>query len=151
MANSIQRREFIAGLGGATAAWPLAAHAQQPALPVIGYLSGRNGKQSGASTAAFLQGLDEQGYIEGRNVEILYRWAETQLDRLPALAADMVRRRVAVIFADGGPAAALAAKTATATIPIVFAIGVDPVEFGLVASLNRPGGNVTGVSSLPRS
>jgi putative tryptophan/tyrosine transport system substrate-binding protein len=142
----MRRREFIAAIGGA-AAWPLTARAQQRALPVIGYLSGA-GTLGGTNGAGFIQGLNEQGYVEGRNVEILFRSARNRYERLPALAEDLVRRRVAVIFADGNPAAALAAKNATATIPIVFTTGVDPVEFGLVASLNRPGGNITGVSFL---
>jgi len=139
----MQRREFITLLSGA-AAWPLAARAQQPAMPVIGLLTGihLDDRQLGA----IRQGLNEAGYIEGKNVAIEYRWAEEgQYDRLPALAADLVRRQVAVIFATGGSAPAVAAKAATATIPVVFATGADPVKLGLVASFNRPGGNVTGV------
>jgi putative tryptophan/tyrosine transport system substrate-binding protein len=145
----IKRREFIAGLGSA-AALPLAARAQQPAIPVIGILSLGTESPGGPfnNTAAFHQGLGELGYIEGRNVEILYRWAEFRNDRFPALAEDLVRRRVAVIVATSETTAARAAKSATATIPIVFTTGADPVEEGLVASLNRPGGNVTGVSFL---
>jgi putative ABC transport system substrate-binding protein len=134
----VRRRDFIAGLGG-TAAWPLAARAQQRPVPVIGYLGG-------LPSPAFLQGLGELGYVEGRNVEILSRGANFIYDRIPALAADLVRHRVAVIYANA--ASALVAKAATATIPIVFATSADPVELGLVASLNRPGGNVTGVTTL---
>jgi putative ABC transport system substrate-binding protein len=147
----IRRREFIAALSGA-AAWPLAARAQQQrAMPVVGYLSGATESSSigAASTAAFHQGLGEQGSVAGRNVEILYRFADFHYDRLATLAADLVRRQVAVIVATSpGAASALAAKSATATIPIVFAIGIDPVELGLVAAFNRPGANVTGATFL---
>jgi putative tryptophan/tyrosine transport system substrate-binding protein len=142
----MRRREFIAGLGSA-AAWPLAARAQQPAMPVIGYLGVQSAELDHKDvTVPFLQGLKESGYVEGQNVAVEYRYAEGQYDRLPALAADLVRRRVAVIV--GGTAAALAAKAATTTIPIVFTAGGDPVALGLVASLNRPGANVTGSAVL---
>lgn len=144
----MRRREFIAGLGGA-AAWPLTARTQQQlTLPVIGFLSG-DSKAQAEPLASFRDGLGEQGYVEGGNIEILYRYAEFHYDRLTALAAELVRRRVAVIVASSpGTASALAAKSATTTIPIVFAIGIDPVKLGLVASLSRPGANITGVSFL---
>ena len=145
----MKRREFIAGLGGA-AAWPLATHAQQSAIPVIGFLDGREPDSLRERLRGMRQGLKDTGYVEGENVAIVYRYAENQSERLPELAAELVQRRVSVIIASGGPAITFAAKTATTAIPIVFLISSDPVALGLVTSVARPGGNLTGVNFLNR-
>jgi len=148
----MRRREFIAGLGGAasSAVWPLPSRAQQPPLPVVGFVSNGSADASAGYAAAFLKGLDEIGYVEGQNVTVEYHWLEGQYNRLPALMANLVRRHVAVIATPGSAPIAIAAKAATATIPIVFGVPEDPVKFGLVASLARPGGNATGINSFVR-
>src|SRR5262245_5206272 len=144
----MRRRDFIGLFGGVAAAWPIAARAQRLAVPFIGYLSGRSPEDTVRELEAFYKGLSEGGFVSGGNVNIEFRWARVDYGRLPALAAELVQRRVAVLAATGGDASARAAKEATATIPIVFNMGGDPVEAGLVQSFNRPGGNVTGSSIL---
>ncbi len=141
----MRRREFITHLGGVAASWPLAVRAQQPAIPVVGFVSARSPSESVDVVAAFRRGLRQTGFVEGQNLSIAFRWAEGRYDRLPTLAAELLGLRPAVIFAAGGPPSALAAKKATSTVPVIFVAGVDPVQLGLIASLNHPGGNVTGI------
>ena len=144
----IRRRDLLAAAGSTAVAWPLAVRAQQPVMPVIGFLSTCSSDESAYLTAAFRRGLAETGHIEGKNLAVEYRWAEGQYGRLPVLAAELVHQPVAVLSAVGGDASALAAKSASSTIPIVFALGTDPVKLGLVTTYNRPGGNLTGVKVL---
>ena len=144
----MRRRDFIKVIAGSAAAWPLAAHAQRPAIPVVGVVSGRSHDADARNVTAFYKGLSEAGYVDGQNVTVEYHWVEGNYDRLPALMTELVRRQVAVIATTGNNATALAAKAATATIPIVLAVGQDPVKMGLVASLARPGGNATGINDF---
>jgi putative tryptophan/tyrosine transport system substrate-binding protein len=148
LGKAMRRRDFIKAVAGSSVAWSLAARAQQPAMPVIGFLSSRAPGESANVVATFRQGLHEAGFVEGQNVLIAFRWAEGRYDQLPALAAELVDLRVAVLFAAGGPPSALAAKAATQSIPVVFSAVTDSVRLGLVASLNKPAGNVTGMSLL---
>src|SRR5215467_5244699 len=145
--DRLRRREFITLLGG-VAAWPLAVDAQQPTTPIIGFLSSRSPVESASGEAAFREGLKKLGYIDGKNTHVIFRWAEGKFDQLPALASELAREQVTVIVATGGASAALAAKGATATIPIVFVVGFDPVGAGLVTSLNQPAGNITGMTLM---
>jgi putative tryptophan/tyrosine transport system substrate-binding protein len=147
--SGIRRRDFVILLGGGAAAWPLPARAQQSAVPVVGFLSSRSPGESAYVVAAFRQGLRGAGFVEGQNAAIAFRWAEGHYDRLPGLAAELIELRVAVLFTAGGPPSAFAAKSATQTIPVVFSAAIDPDRIGLVVSLNRPGGNLTGMSLFP--